>query len=146
MGTSSTAAAPEPLRDLILRVRNLEHRIDNIEQRLGDLSISVGPTEITKPPHEADVDAKPALPPNFLSVVGRVLLVIAGAYVLRSLTDFGVMPRAAPCQLLAIATHDSPAVASTPTETIQGRGALPIPRSGESGWLTAPETIELSSR
>lgn len=95
MGASSAAADPDPLRDLIPQVEDLKRRVLILEQRLGDSTVHTTPEATAATPMpDFDVPAVPHLPPNTLPVLGRVLVVIAGAYILRALTDLGVMPHA----------------------------------------------------
>ncbi len=95
MGTSSAAKVSDPLRDLMQQVQDLQRRVSILEQGLKGGIIRDTP----EAPSAMQVDSKrPAashLSPNVLPVLGRVLVAIAGAYVLRALTDLGVMPRAA---------------------------------------------------
>jgi hypothetical protein len=74
---------------LTVQVQDLQRRVLILEQRSGEPAIRpITPEKLVNP-------AVPHLPPNILPVLGRVLMAIAGAYVLRALTDFGVMPRIA---------------------------------------------------
>lgn len=88
---SGPALGPGDLGDLILQVEDLRQRVLNLEERLGTAA----------PPLRAAVAAPPLpavgfdLPPNIVPVLGRMVLAIAGAYVLRALTDWGVLPAAA---------------------------------------------------
>jgi len=90
MPTPASAAGPDPLHELMRQVQDLQRRVLILEQHLGDsASNAITPEAATITP------ASPHLPSNALPVLGRVLLAIAGAYVLRALTDFGLMPRPA---------------------------------------------------
>ena len=88
---SSPAPGSDDFSDLILQVQDLRQRVLNLEKRLG--------TAASPPAVPAAALALPAaafdLPPNLVPVLGRMLVAIAGAYVLRALTDWGVLPAAA---------------------------------------------------
>jgi hypothetical protein len=80
----------DDLGDLILQVQELRHRVLNLEERLA--------TTVARPEAAAPAPPLPAvfdLPPNTMPVLGRMFVAIAGAYVLRVLTDWGVLPTAA---------------------------------------------------
>ncbi len=95
MSALSANSGPTPgsddFSDLILQVQDLQQRVLNLEKRLG--------TAAPSPAVPAAVPPLPAvafdLPPNIVPVLGRMLVAIAGAYVLRALTDWGVLPAAA---------------------------------------------------
>lgn len=96
MSAPSFAAVPETPNtgELIRQLQDLQRRVLMLEQRLGDRTFG-GASSETVAVAQAEVSvraAKRPFPPNTLTVVGRVLIAIAGAYVLRALTDFGVMP------------------------------------------------------
>jgi hypothetical protein len=74
---------------LVRDVQDLQRRVRNLEQRLGEGAEPV--TAVETPAGEAG----PRLPPNALPAFGRALLAIAGAYVLRTLTEMGVLSHAA---------------------------------------------------
>jgi hypothetical protein len=78
------------LSELILQVQDLRQRVLNLEERLGS-TVAAPEVPVSAPP----LPAWFSLPPNTVSVVGRMLVAIAGAYVLRALTDWGVLPTAA---------------------------------------------------
>ena len=77
-------ATQQSIEELIRQVRDLQNRVLSLEQRLGGVPAqpAVFPEEVPSLP-----DAASALP-----VVGRALLGIAGAYLLRALTEFGTLP------------------------------------------------------
>lgn len=78
-------------RELTREVRDLEHRVSALEQRSG-LAAPV-PAAASAP-----IPAAPTELPAFAEAVpvfGRALLGIAGAYLLRALTELGVLPRGA---------------------------------------------------
>jgi hypothetical protein len=88
MGSSD----PNPdLLDLTMQVQDLQRRVLSLEQRVGEGVTHPAPQETPQVPLLLEV---PHIPPDILPVLGRALVAIAGAYVLRALTDFGVMPRA----------------------------------------------------
>lgn len=100
MSAPSTSSGPalsgpdhgsSELADLILQVEDLRRRVLHLEERLG--------TKAAAPEAPAPVLPLPAgtgveLPPNIVPVLGTMLVAIAGAYVLRALTDWGVLPAA----------------------------------------------------
>ena len=86
----SNADLSEHERELMLEVRDLERRVLKLETARG----YAGPV-----PSIVQTSIPAALPdlPVFAEVVpifGRALLGIAGAYLLRALTELGVLPRA----------------------------------------------------
>jgi hypothetical protein len=104
---SDPASGSNDLGDLILQVRDLRERVLQLEKRLGNdlavpqVSVASPPPPVTRtpesvvpPPAVASSEAA-VLPPNMVPVLGRMLVAIAGAYVLRALTDSGVLPAAA---------------------------------------------------
>ena len=100
MSTPSFETRPDQpqssVSELIRQVQDLQRRVLALEQRLGDNPIpAMAPEVVPLTPGLVSVPPAPALPPNALPVLGRVLVAIAGAYVLRALTDLGVMPHAA---------------------------------------------------
>lgn len=78
------------LGELTLQVQDLRQRVLNLEQRLGS-TVAAPKVPVSAPPLPAVI----GLPPNTVPVLGRMLVAIAGAYVLRALTDWGVLPTAA---------------------------------------------------
>jgi hypothetical protein len=92
MSAPSLPANPEPPQDLgelTRQVHDLQQRVLTLEQRLSD-----GEAEVADlapgPVSEAAVGR--GLPSSALPALGRVLLAMAGAYLLRALTDFGAIP------------------------------------------------------
>jgi hypothetical protein len=83
MSAPASAAGPQPLHDLIWQVQDLQCRVLILEQRLGDRAIDAitETVAITTAP-VSGADARPHLSSNALPVIGRVLVAIAGAYVL----------------------------------------------------------------
>src|ERR1017187_5666868 len=82
--------------DLILQVQDLRQRVLNLEERLGAVATppAVPAAPPTLPAAALDVSAG-VLPENMVAVLGRMLVAIAGAYVLRALTEWNVLPAAA---------------------------------------------------
>jgi len=78
------------LGELILQVQDLRQRVLNLEERLGS-TVAAPKAPVSAPP----LPAVFGLPPNTVPVLGRMIVAIAGAYVLRALTDWGVLPAAA---------------------------------------------------
>src|SRR5689334_4161654 len=85
------ARGSDELGDLILQVQDLRQRVLNLETRLGTADALSPP--VTEAAHTLPEGFD--LQPNIVPVVGRMLLAIAGAYVLRALTDWGALPAAA---------------------------------------------------
>ncbi len=94
MPAPSTNSGPDPrsgdLGELILQVQDLRQRVLKLEERLGTVAAPKAPG-----PASAPLPAGFELPRNTVPVLGRMLLAIAGAYVLRALTDWGALPVAA---------------------------------------------------
>jgi hypothetical protein len=92
MSAPSLTANPEPpqnLGELTRQVHDLQQRVLILERRLTDgeaeaAGLAPGPVS------EAAVGR--GLPASALPALGRVLLAMAGAYLLRALTDFGAIP------------------------------------------------------
>lgn len=78
------------LGELILQVQDLRQRVLNLEERLGS-AVAAPKVPVSAPP----LPAAFGLPPNTVPVLGRMIVAIAGAYVLRALTDWGMLPAAA---------------------------------------------------
>ena len=78
------------LGELILQVQDLRQRVLNLEERLGT-AVAAPKISVSEPPLPTGFD----LPSNTVPVLGRMLLAIAGAYVLRALTEWGTLPVAA---------------------------------------------------
>ena len=69
----------------------LQERLLRLEQRVA--ALEARPRQATPEPSvEVEAIHVPALPPGGLALAGRALLVLAGAYVFRALTDAGVLP------------------------------------------------------
>jgi hypothetical protein len=85
-----TASGSSDLGELTLQVQDLQKRILKLEERLGT-TVAAPEAPVSTPP----VLAGFGLPANTVPVVGRMVVAIAGAYVLRALTDFGILPVAA---------------------------------------------------
>jgi hypothetical protein len=83
------------LADLILQVQDLRQRVLNLEERLGGAVATPEATATEAPALAAELPQVFNLPPNTVAVLGRMLVAIAGAYVLRALTEWGVLPAAA---------------------------------------------------
>jgi hypothetical protein len=81
--------------DLIEQIQDLQHRVQTLEQRIGKSALSVAVPEVAAitPAFDSGTGTGRVLRPSALSALGKVLVAVAGAYVLRTLTDFGVMPR-----------------------------------------------------
>ena len=88
---SGPAIHQDDLADLMLQVQDLRQRVLNLEERLGTAVLTTPETPVASPPLLPALD----LPSNVVPVLGRMLVVVAGAYVLRALTEWGVLPAAA---------------------------------------------------
>jgi len=95
MGPSSAGTDTELLRDLTVQIQDLRRRVLFLEQRLEEISNCAIAPETSRVTPVPEIPAVPHLPPDVLPVLGRVLVAIAGAYVLRALSDFGIMSRVA---------------------------------------------------
>ncbi len=95
MPAPSTNSDPAPvsgnLGELILEVQDLRRRVLNLEERLGTTVAARPEVPVSAPPLAVGF----GLPPNVVPVLGRMLVAIAGAYVLRALTEWGALPAAA---------------------------------------------------
>ncbi len=100
MSARSLTANPETpkqdISDLTRQVQDLQQRVLILEQRLGDGIVRTATAEVTglAPAPVSGEAIGLGLSTNALPALGRVLLVMAGAYVLRALTEFGVLPPA----------------------------------------------------
>src|SRR5690242_17724108 len=88
--SSTPRVTPAELDNITLQIQDLRERVLHLEMRLG---ITAGPaaTPVSSSPVTADFD----VPSNTVPVLGRMVVAIAGGYVLRALTDWGVLPAAA---------------------------------------------------
>jgi hypothetical protein len=75
--------------DLLREIQALERRVRKLEQRLSESP------ELAAPPETPEVEPGALLPPNLLPMLGGALLAIAGAYVLRALTEARILSPAA---------------------------------------------------
>jgi hypothetical protein len=84
-------ADPAAIEDLSRQVRELEARVLGLERRLGEAPAPLALELETLASAPAE---EPAIPDvsGTLPVLGRALLGIAGAYLLRALTELGVLP------------------------------------------------------
>lgn len=83
------------------RVRRLESRVDELAQQLGDLAAKVGRLEASSEPPSYETAAPelatPSVPVSLggakgiAGLLGRTMLVLAGAFLLRALTDSGTL-------------------------------------------------------
>jgi hypothetical protein len=91
---------PGDIGELKAQVRELQQRVLILETRLpaapATHTTTATPAAVVEnEPALTQADAGFALPPNTISILGRMLVAIAGAYVLRALTEFGALPAAA---------------------------------------------------
>lgn len=80
------------LDELAARLAAVESRLARIESRAGD---PLDPAVASEPESPRQTGGSPAQRPERLALVGRTLLVIAGAFLLRAVTESGVVPLAA---------------------------------------------------
>jgi hypothetical protein len=88
---SDPALGSGDLSELTLQVQDLRQRVSNLEERLVATVAAAPKAPIAVPPPPASL----AVPPDAVAVLGRMLVAIAGAYILRALTDWGVLPAGA---------------------------------------------------
>ncbi len=86
------------LEDLSAQVRALQERVFNLEQRLA--SAAAQPEAATPVPFSAEPEIDPLAPAleettRAIPVLGKALLALAGAYLLRAITESGAVPQAA---------------------------------------------------
>lgn len=78
------------VRELTLRVGEIEHRLELLERRFGDAPPEPARAEAIEPAVEAEQDTT-----AWIAVIGRALLGIAGAYLLRAAAEHRLLPLAA---------------------------------------------------
>ena len=85
--------------ELEATIGRLESRLERVEQRLARLeSVSPAPGSIVEPTHAEPEEAAlrgPLSEGEALPIIGRALLVLGGAFVLRALTESGLLPQGA---------------------------------------------------
>lgn len=88
MAAASAGSGPhsDDIGDLILQIADLRRRVLNLEQQAG---IMPAPSIVPAPAPSPVTSA--ALAPGIVPVLGRMVIAIAGAYVLRALTEWGVL-------------------------------------------------------
>ncbi|MGA7416177.1 MAG: hypothetical protein WBW33_37250 [Bryobacteraceae bacterium] len=102
MPAPTTPSAPDTsasdIQELVRLVTDLQSRVSKLEERLdvgvavpaADLAAAAGPTV---EPLETPVSLPGSeIPSNAVAVLGRVFLAVAGAFVLRALAEYGVIP------------------------------------------------------
>lgn len=75
-------------RDLVERVRRLEERVERLES---GLPAPAATPEISASVQELPVESEDQ-GENLVALIGRTLLILGGAYLLRAMTDAGVVP------------------------------------------------------
>jgi hypothetical protein len=91
-------ARSDEIGDLILQVEDLRRRVLALETRLETRDMRLpgaSPLISVPPPLIPAVAPVIDFPQGIVPVLGRMLLAVAGAYVLRALTDWGTLPPAA---------------------------------------------------
>ena len=83
----------ETIDDVTSEVDTLRSRVERLEDRVAELEAHSRPASHDRSLAE-DVETKqlPALPQGGLALAGRCLLVLAGAYLIRALTDAAALP------------------------------------------------------
>ncbi len=83
----------EPVEALHSRLGDLAQRLARLEARVAQLEASAPAAPAAHPSaSEAETLSAPALPQGTLALLGRTLLVLAGAYVVRALADSQALP------------------------------------------------------
>jgi hypothetical protein len=79
------------------RIEELARRLERLESRVAELEAFPGRSLEGTEASDTDeaLPPQPSLPPGTLALAGRTLLVLAGAYVIRALTESHVLPAAA---------------------------------------------------
>lgn len=90
--TPGLGPRPDEMGDLIRQVADLRRRVLNLEQQLG--VAAEGPVASMPAPSPATPVMGLELSPGIVPVMGRMLVAIAGAYALRALTEWGILPDA----------------------------------------------------
>jgi len=93
MAERTSASLESVVAELAARLGRLESRVAELEARPAGVRARVPAAELPDAP--ALAAAPPAMPPGMLALVGRTLLVLAGAYLVRALTDGQVLPASA---------------------------------------------------
>jgi len=81
------------LESLEAQVRRLAERLDEMEQRVSGLPLPALPSGWPLP-EVAQAGAKLAQPTRWVTLLGRSCLVLGGAFLIRALTDGGILPGA----------------------------------------------------
>jgi hypothetical protein len=101
MPTPTTTSVPDissgDIAELVRLVTDLQSRVLKLEERLemgaGVPVAAAAPVAIPPELSEALVSPSPTeLPSNAVAVLGRVFLAVAGAFVLRALAEYGIIP------------------------------------------------------
>jgi hypothetical protein len=89
---STLDSGSEQIAELTAQIGELRQRVETLEARLGIAASSISPAipkaHFTPASPTAQIDASVSLVP----IIGRMLIAIAGAYVLRALTEWGTIP------------------------------------------------------
>src|SRR5579872_3523805 len=97
MSAPSLTANPESSQDLselTRKIEGLEQRVLTLEHRLGEGTLRAAEAEavVPAPPPVSETATGLRISSSALPALGRALLAIAGAYLLRALTEVGAMP------------------------------------------------------
>ena len=83
---------PQDFSELMRQVQDLRQRVLTLEQRLGEGAVSPAAGEAATPAPVSETAPGLRVSSSALPALGRALLAMAGAYLLRALTEFGAMP------------------------------------------------------
>jgi hypothetical protein len=90
MHGSSVAEDTQRIEALTQALEDLRRRVAALEQRLAGAEAPTSASQLAPP--AILPDELPDISPGLLAAVGRVLLGIAGAYLLRAITEAGILP------------------------------------------------------
>ncbi len=98
MSAPTVPSVPDTSRsdagELLQLIRDLQSRVQRLEDRIGIEATSPVPLLPGETHEESTRPPLVATPSNAAGVIGKVFLAIAGAFVLRALAEYGVIPAA----------------------------------------------------
>jgi hypothetical protein len=91
---TANSESPQDLSELTRQVQELRQRVLTLEQRLGEGTLHAAEAEgaVLAPAPVSEATPGLRVSSTALPALGRALLAMAGAYLLRALTEFGAMP------------------------------------------------------